>query len=277
MSFETIDRGGLEYLVSVLLAPAPHCFSTRLGGVSTGSLASLNLGIHRGDRPGNVWENYRILGKALGFDPRQTVFTRQTHTDLVARVGRENRGEGLIYPVIPERDGLLTDEPGVVLTIFTADCTPILFYDPVRRAVGGAHAGWRGTAAGIAARTVEAMTREYGCDPRNIRVAIGPCIGRCCFETDRDVPDAMRNALGGEAEEAITGAGPKYHVDLKKLNELWLRRAGVEQIDVCPDCTACQPDRYWSHRVTRGNRGSLAALIQLPREGSVWQREEFWP
>lgn len=277
MSFETIGRGGPEYLVSSLLAPASHCFSTRLGGVSTGSLASLNLGIHRGDRPGNVWENYRILGKALGFDPRETVFTRQTHTDLVARVGRENRGEGLIYPVIPERDGLVTDEPGVVLTIFTADCTPILFYDPVRRAVGGAHAGWRGTAAGIAARTVEAMTREFGCDPRNIRAAIGPCIGRCCFETDRDVPDAMRKALGGEAEEAITGAGPKYHVDLKKLNELWLRRAGVEQIDVCPDCTVCQPDRFWSHRVTRGDRGSLAALIQLPREGSVWQREESWP
>lgn len=277
MSFETIGRGGPEYLVSSLLAPASHCFSTRLGGVSTGSLASLNLGIHRGDRPGNVWENYRILGKALGFDPRETVFTRQTHTDLVARVGRENRGEGLIYPVIRERDGLVTDEPGVVLTIFTADCTPILFYDPVRRAVGGAHAGWRGTAAGIAARTVEAMTREFGCDPWNIRAAIGPCIGRCCFETDRDVPDAMRKALGGEAEEAITGAGPKYHVDLKKLNELWLRRAGVEQIDVCPDCTACQPDRFWSHRVTRGDRGSLAALIQLPREGSVWQREESWP
>lgn len=264
MEFITVKQGKLEYVTSRLLEPAPHCFSTRLGGVSTGDLASLNLGIHRGDRPGRVLENYRIVGRALGFDPKQTVLTRQTHTDLVARVGRENRGEGLIVPVKPERDGLITDEPGVTLTIFTADCTPILFYDPVRQAVGAAHAGWRGTAAGIAARTVEAMVREFDCEPGNIRAAIGPCIGRCCFETDRDVPEAMRAALGPDAEAAIAGNGPKYHVDLKELNRIWLRRAGVLQVAVCQDCTACQPDRYWSHRVTGGNRGSLASFIQLP-------------
>ena len=157
MEFEIVTRGALEYVRSRLLQDAPHCFSTRLGGVSAGSLASLNLGIHRGDQPERVLRNYEILGQAVGFAPEQTVFTRQTHTDIVARVGRENRGEGLFRPVEPERDGLVTDEPGVTLTIFTADCTPILFYDPVRQAVGAAHAGWRGTAAGIAARTVEAM------------------------------------------------------------------------------------------------------------------------
>lgn len=263
MSFETIRRGGLEYLTSSRLAPTPHGFTTRLGGVSAGSLASLNLGIHRGDRPENVQRNYEILGDALGFSPEDTVFTRQTHTDIVARVGRQNRGEGLYRPVEPERDGLVTDEPGVVLTIFTADCTPILFYDPVRRAVGAAHAGWRGTAAGIAARTVEMMVRAFGCHPEDIRAAIGPCISRCCFETDGDVPEAMVKALGREAEPAITGSGPKYHVDLKALNQIWLRRAGVREIDVCPDCTACQPDRFWSHRITHGDRGSLAAVIRL--------------
>lgn len=263
MSFETIRRGSLEYLASSRLAPTPHGFTTRLGGVSTGSLASLNLGIHRGDRPENVLRNYEILGDALGFAPEDTVFTRQTHTDIVARVGRQNRGEGLYRPVEPERDGLVTDEPGVVLTIFTADCTPILFYDPVRRAVGAAHAGWRGTAAGIAARTVERMARAFGCHPEDIRAAIGPCISRCCFETDGDVPEAMVKALGREAEAAITGSGPKYHVDLKALNQIWLRRAGVREIDVCPDCTACQPNRFWSHRITHGDRGSLAAVIRL--------------
>ena len=180
MEFEIVTRGALEYVRSRLLQDAPHCFSTRLGGVSAGSLASLNLGIHRGDQPERVLRNYEILGQAVGFAPEQTVFTRQTHTDIVARVGRENRGEGLFRPVEPERDGLVTDEPGVTLTIFTADCTPILFYDPVRQAVGAAHAGWRGTAAGIAARTVEAMTREFGSDPADIRAAIGPCISRCC-------------------------------------------------------------------------------------------------
>ena len=108
------------------------------------------------------------------------------------------------------------------------------------------------------------MEREFGSDPRNIRAAIGPCISRCCFETDGDVPEAMVQALGAEAEAAIEGDGTKYHVDLKAINEIWLRRAGVEIIDICPDCTACQPLRFWSHRVTRGDRGSLAAVIRLP-------------
>lgn len=264
MSFETVRKGSLEYLTSSLLSPSVHCFSTRHGGVSQGSLASLNLGIHRGDDPKNVLKNYEILGDALDFDVQDIVFTRQTHTDIVERVGKANRGEGLFRPVIPERDGLVTDEPGVVLTIFTADCTPILFYDPVKAVVGGAHAGWRGTAAGIAAKTVEAMCREFGSDPKDIRAAIGPCISACCFETDSDVPNAMRAALGSDAESCITGNGPKYHVDLKAVNAIWLRRAGVTQIDITPDCTACQPDRFWSHRITKGDRGSLAALIRLP-------------
>lgn len=120
-----------------------------VGGRERGSLASLNLGIHRGDQPERVLRNYEILGQAVGFAPEQTVFTRQTHTDIVARVGRENRGEGLFRPVEPERDGLVTDEPGVTLTIFTADCTPILFYDPVRQAVGAAHAGCGGRRPGL--------------------------------------------------------------------------------------------------------------------------------
>lgn len=263
MEFEIVTRGALEYVRSRLLQGAPHCFSTRLGGVSAGSLASLNLGIHRGDQPERVLRNYEILGEAVGFAPEQTVFTRQTHTDIVARVGRENRGEGLFRPVEPERDGLVTDEPGVTLTIFTADCTPILFYDPVRQAVGAAHAGWRGTAAGIAARTVDAMTREFGSDPADIRAAIGPCIGACCFETHRDVPDAMVSALGPAALPAITPCGEKYQVDLKQLNAIWLRQAGVRQIDICPLCTACQPERFWSHRRVGNARGSLAAIIML--------------
>lgn len=263
MSFETVRRGALEYLTSSLI-DAPHGFSTRYGGVSKGSLSSLNLGAHRGDNPQNVVKNYEILGKSLGFSPEDTVFTKQLHGGIVARVGKSDRGVGLLRPVEQERDGLVTNEPGVVLTIFMADCTPILLYDPVARCVGGAHAGWRGTACGIAANAVETMARDFGSDPKNIRAAIGPAIGRCCFETDRDVPDAMRAALGPDAEEAVDGAGPKYHVDLKALNAIWLRRSGVEIIDLCSDCTACQPDRFWSHRVTGGNRGSLAAVIRLP-------------
>lgn len=264
MSFSVIRDGNLEYLsCSSFPEGVTHGFSTRLGGVSQGILSSLNLGIHRGDKPKNVLENYRILGRSMGFSLQDIVFTRQTHTNIVETVTRENRGEGLFRPVIPERDGLITDEPGVALTIFTADCTPILFYDPVRRAIGGAHAGWRGTANGIAKNTVDAMVREFGCDPQNIIAAIGPCISRCCFETHRDVPDAMLASIGPEAETAIFPHGEKFHVDLKALNRIWLERAGVRQIEIAPDCTACRPDRYWSHRVTRGQRGSLANIIML--------------
>ena len=203
MSFRVHREGELEYLTSDVLDGAAHCFSTRFGGVSEGALASLNLGTHRGDRPENVLENYARLGRAVGFAPEETVFTKQVHSALVERVGRADCGRGLQREAEHGVDGLVTDEPGVALTIFSADCTPVLLFDPIARAIGAAHAGWRGTAAGIAARAVEAMQREFGCRPENIRAAIGPCIGPCCFETDADVPDAMRAALGSEAGQAI--------------------------------------------------------------------------
>ena len=258
-----------EYLSSTLLDAVPHCFSTRHGGVSTGHLASLNLGIHRGDLRENVLENYRILGEAVGFRPEQTVFTHQTHTANVVRVGQGDRTHGLYSEVTEERDGLITNEPGVALTVFSADCTPILLYDPVRQAVGAVHAGWRGTAAGIVNHAVKAMAQEFGSRPGDLRAAIGPCIGQCCFETDRDVPDAMLAALGESARAAIhDDENGKYHVDLKQLNTIWLQNAGVTQIDVCPACTACQPNRFWSHRRVGNARGSLAAIIMLKEEPS---------
>lgn len=276
-----------EYLTSDAIdGKVIHCFSTRHGGVSTGYLSSLNLGTHRGDEWNKVYENYRRLGAAVGFTPEQTVFTRQTHTDIVAHVGAADRGDGLFREVEPERDGICTNETGVALVCFAADCTPILFHDPVRHAVAAVHAGWRGTAKGIAARCVELMMRQYGTDPAALQVAIGPCIGPCCFETGPEVPEAMLASLGPEAERFITArrdgdctsaAAPrghtarseesvslsKYFLDLKQINALWLRRAGVKQIDISCDCTRCQPDRFWSHRFAGQERGSQAAIIML--------------
>ena len=135
-------------------------------------------------------------------------------------------------------------------------------------AYGRIHAGWRGTAAGIAAKAAEKMVRELGCRPENIRAAVGPCIGPCCFETDADVPEAMLAALGAEAEACIRPAGEKFYVDLKELNAIWLRRAGVTQIDVSAECTCCRPERFWSHRRVGGHRGSLAAIIAI-KEGTL--------
>lgn len=252
-----------EYLTSTAIT-VPHCFSTRHGGVSTGHLSSLNLGIHRGDVRENVEKNYELLGAAVGFDPETLVFTHQTHTDIVARVGKEHCGDGLKREVIVERDGLVTNEAGVTLIVFSADCTPILLHDPVHRAIGAVHSGWRGTAAGIVKKAVEKMTAEYGTDPKDVQAAIGPCIGKCCFETHGEVPEAMLVALGEDAACAITDHhNGKFHVDLKELNRLWLQKAGVQTVDISADCTACQPDRFWSHRIVGNARGSLAAIIRL--------------
>ncbi len=263
MAFTVVRQGALEYLRSDALSGALHGFTTRYGGVSEGRLSSLNLGVHRGDSPENVWKNYEILGNALGFSPADVVMTHQVHSDIVRRVGRENRGEGLLRPVPCDCDGLITDAPGTVLAVFSADCTPIALFDPVRRAVGAVHAGWRGTAAGIVRSAVERMRAEFGCEPGNLRAAIGPCIGPCCFETGPEVPAAMLAALGSAAEEFCRPSGEKYYVNLKALNRLWLNRCGVTQIDVSPDCTHCRPDRFWSHRTVGFDRGAQAAVIGL--------------
>ena len=145
--FHTIKQGPLEYLTADALTGSIHCFSTRFGGVSEGALSSLNLGTHRGDKPENVRENYRILGAAAGFSPEETVFTRQEHTDLLLRVGEQDCGTGLEREQTAVCDGILTDEPGVALVCFGADCTTLLLFDPVRQAIAAVHAGWRGSLA----------------------------------------------------------------------------------------------------------------------------------
>ena len=256
----TKQNGSLEYLTAEGIS-VPHAFTTRLGGVSTGALSSLNIGTSRGDSRENVLKNYEILGKALDFDVHKLVLSRQVHSDIVRRVDASQAGAGLFTEHLPDCDGLITAAPGLALVIFTADCTPILFHDPVTGAVGAAHAGWRGTASAIAARTVEAMEREFGAKPENIRAAIGPNIGQCHFACDRDVPDAMLSAFGEEVRPFIKARDGKYFPDLKAINAMILRNAGVTHIDVSDACTVCQCDRFWSHRVTGGNRGSQGAVI----------------
>lgn len=242
-----------------------HGFSTRLGGVSTGTYESLNLGSTRGDDPEHVRENYRRFFAAVGADLSTVAMTNQVHSDVVRPVTTADIKAGLLDPEPYEADGLVTDIPGVALVIFSADCLPVLLYDPVRRVIAAVHAGWRGTASGIVERAVEKMA-FYGCRPEDILAAIGPGISRCCFETHEDVPNAMTEAMGASALHCIqvlpTG---KFHVDLKALNAKRLENAGLdpEHIAVSGDCTACLPEKYWSHRVTHGERGSQAAMIAI--------------
>ena len=259
MSVITKKVGQLEYLAAEGIA-VPHAFTTRHGGVSSGSQDSLNLAVGRGDSPGNVEANLRILAKELQFDPQKYVLTRQIHSDIV-RVVTDRDCNGFFHRDYPECDALVTNTPGVTLLVFTADCTPLLFHDPVTGAVGAAHAGWRGTAQNIAARTVEAMVENFGCRPENIRAAIGPNLGQCHFETDLDVPAALTAAYGEEVQAYIRHVGEKYYPDLKAINALALRRAGVSQMEISESCTWCECDRFWSHRVTKGDRGSQGAVI----------------
>ena len=255
----TKKQGTLEYLAAEGIT-TPHCFTTRHGGVSTGSKSSLSLAYTQGDTMENVETNLGILGKAIGFDTDKLVMTLQIHSDIV-RVVTDKDHMGLCHNKYPKCDGLVTNTPGVALLVFTADCTPLLFHDPVTGAVGAAHAGWRGTAQAIGARVVEAMVENFGSDPANIRAAIGPNVGFCHFETDADVPEAMLAAFGEEVRQYMEQKGDKYFLDLKAINALVLRRAGVQHIDISEDCTMYQPDRFWSHRVTRGDRGAQGAVI----------------
>ena len=268
MSFYDKQKEGLTLHTSQLLEKpgAVHAFTTRPGGVSRGIYESLNLAKGRGDDMDNVRENYRRVCAALGADMGKLVFTNQVHGDLVRRVTAADRGKGLDRPVDYEADGLMTNVPGLVLAVFAADCIPILLFDPVERVVAAVHAGWRGTALGIAARAVEGMATQYDCKGENILAAIGPGISQCCFETDADVPNAMTAAMGSAALPFIRDRGEgKFGVDLKGLNTLWLTRAGLREghMDISPDCTMCRHEKYWSHRYTKGERGSQAALITL--------------
>ncbi len=255
----TVKHGTLEYLTAENIA-VPHCFTTRLGGVSEGHLASMNIGVHRGDLPENVQKNYAILADAIGFSPEKLVLTRQTHSAIVRPVTGADAA-GLRHDAYPECDALITNDPGTALVVFTADCTPILLSDPVTGAVGAVHAGWRGTAAGIAQKAVEAMVSAYGAKPENICAAIGPNIGQCCFETDGDVPQALENALGEAALPYIRTCGDKYYVNLKEINALFLKNAGVNNICISTLCTACRQDLFWSHRKVGQQRGSQGAII----------------
>ncbi len=226
------NKNGLVYLTADGFEAAggvAHGFSTRLGGVSEGIYATLNLGMNRGDAPDRVRENYRRFCAAIGADMGNIVCASQVHGDTVRTVTAADLGIGLDEPEPWQADGLVTDIPGVTLAVYSADCLPILLYDPVRRVVGAVHAGWRGTALGIAAKAVERMVDCYGCDRLDILAAVGPGISKCCFETHEDVPNAMTEAMGAAALSSIevlpTG---KFHVDLKGLNAKRLESAGLD-------------------------------------------------
>ncbi len=242
-----------------------HAFSTRIGGVSKNEYASMNLNFGRGDSDGNVTENYRRFCDAAGFDYHTLVASSQDHHTFIRRVGSENYGNGIWKPKdMQSVDGLITNEPNVTLVTYYADCVPLFFIDPENRAIGLAHAGWRGTAAQIGRETVTDMQREFGSNPNRIFAAVGPSIGPCCFEVDTPVYEEFRKLTELNPREFITDDGNgKYHIDLWEANRRILMNAGIpqDQISVAGLCTQCNADWLFSHRASGGKRGVLAAMM----------------
>ncbi len=265
MAFYERTVNGVPLLCSSLIS-ARHGFTTRYGGVSRGQWASLNLGENRGDDPDCVRENYRRAAAAIGFELGKLVFTRQVHGRCVRYASPADSRE-LYTPIEYTCDGLYTDIKELPILCFTADCVPVLLYDPVCGAAAAVHCGWRSTVQDILGEAVTRM-QELGAAPENIRCAIGPAIGACCFEVGTDVVQAMENWLGSAAGQFVRekpGVPGKYLADLRGADAYRLRELGLspEHIDVSNACTMCQPEKYWSHRVTRGQRGSQAAFIVL--------------
>lgn len=270
MSFTEHNVNGLIYdTADILTLPGVcHAFTTRYGGVSPAPFDSLNFADNRGDSEENLLENYRRLGDAAGFDAQRAVSCRQIHSDLVRVARKEDAGKLLWNERAYDADALITNETELPLFVYGTDCCVITLYDPTARCIGAVHAGWRGTAAGIALKAAVNMMSYYGAEPYTMRAAIGPAIGKCCFEVDADVANAFFALLDPAVDEHIEARGDKFNIDLKGINRLWLLRAGLDpaHVAVHPDCTKCHPERYWSHRAMGERRGGMAAAICLKEE-----------
>ncbi len=245
-----------------------HAFSTRLGGVSRGCFASMNLGFGRGDDDAAVAENYRRLGEAVGFDWTKVVLSHQTHTTNVRLVTKEDAGKGTVR----ERDyidvdGLITNEPGLPLVTFYADCVPLYFADLKNKAIGLSHSGWRGTVGRMGEQTLKAMHEAFGTNPQDVIAAVGPSICGDCFEVGPEVVAEFANAFSKEQMKLLchAGNGDRSYIDLWKANRIVLEEAGIpeQNISVTNLCTRCNPDLLYSHRIMGAQRGNLAAVLMI--------------
>ncbi|MBR5137619.1 MAG: peptidoglycan editing factor PgeF [Clostridia bacterium] len=265
MSYTIKSVGQVQYVDFDSLSHVRHGFSLRTGGVSQDHCESLNFTLNTGDTEENVKKNYEIFAEALGVESSSLCLSKQIHETVIERVDSSLAGNGLYTPqVFVSCDGLVTNDPHVSLVTFYADCCPIMVATPDGKAVGAAHGGWRGTAGRIAGLLVNKMETEFGCNPKDLKASVGPCIGKCCFETHCDVPDSMREQLGDMVDKFVEPIeNGKFMVDLAGINRAILIEAGVkpENISVCDECTCCNPDKFYSHRRNGLRRGSMVAVI----------------
>ncbi len=257
-------ENGIVYMRSDLI-PLRHVFTTRFGGVSKGDLASLNLLDGHGDSPENLRENFRRAAVLMGAGEDDCAVTKQVHGNTVRIVDKKDRHRCL-SKVPYEADGIVTAAGGLPIFCFAADCIPVLLCEPEAGVIAAVHCGWRSSVSDILKNAVEAM-KSLGARENRIRAALGPAIGRCCFETDDNVPDAVSAWLGGDTEGLFERrTDGKTMVDLRGANARRLLQLGLSEkmIDISTECTFCKHEKYWSHRYTGGRRGGQAAAIVLP-------------
>lgn len=272
MQMKRNKSGDLEFLTFSLLEQTGmvrHLFSTRLGGVSQGIYSTMNLSYTRGDEKEAVDENYRRIAGVLQCDVGDIVCSDQTHTTNLRVAGREDGGKGILKPKdYADIDGLLTDEPGLVLATFYADCVPLYFVDTRKRAVALAHSGWRGTVARMGRCVMEKMREVYGTAPEDVIAAIGPSICQECYEVSEDVAENFAGEFrsSGRLDEILLPkGGGKYQLDLWRANEIVLIETGIpdKQIQVTDLCTCHNSEYLFSHRASQGKRGNLGAFLGL--------------
>lgn len=270
-------EGGVPLLKFPLLQKTgvvEHGFTTRVGGASSGIFSTLNLSYIRGDQKSAVDENFRRVAVSIGAQVSDFVLTDQTHTAVIRLATKADRGKG----VIKERDyhdvdGLVTDEPGLVLSAFFADCVPLFFVDPIHRAAGLSHSGWRGTIARIGQATVQAMGQAFGSRPEDIYCAIGPSICQSCYEVSEELairfqeefPAGGQELCRPQQKQQAQQQAAKYQLNLWKANEIVLKEAGIQpsHLAVANICTSCNSNLLFSHRASHGKRGNLGAFIKL--------------
>jgi hypothetical protein len=251
------------------LGGVAHAFSTRRGGVSRGPYDSLNLGLSTGDDPASVRENRRRFFGALGIDATHSVRVRQVHGDDVLVVDRAlTAREGFPRVLLDEGfeyDAMVTDLPGVALTVSTADCLPILLADQRRGVIAAVHAGWRGTVREIARRALDALRDRYGTDPRDCVAAMGPGIRGCCYEVDAPVIDPLSRALPAWRECVLEKGGGRWHLNLAAANRRLLETAGLDPAAIHDAglCTRCRRDLFYSYRDQGPKTGRMMNTILL--------------
>ena len=258
----------LEYPLLTDTQIVHHGFSTRLGGVSQGCYASMNLSFTRGDDEAAVRENYHRIAKSIGVKCENMVLSQQTHTTNVRVVTEKDKGKGIVKPLdYTDVDGMVTNIHGICLVTFYADCVPLYFVDPVQKAIGLSHSGWRGTVGKIGKETIRKMEEQYGSDPKDILAAVGPSICKDCYEVSEDVIlEFQKNFKERYWKDLFyRKENGKYQLDLWKANEIIFKESGIlpEHIAVTNVCTHCNSEILYSHRTSGDRRGNLAAFLAL--------------